>query len=420
MKKFSAGFKFIDLFAGCGGLSLGLESAGFVPILFSEIDEMAAETYLHNRRHLEIEVYRDVHDIEPADLNKVMGQWRRNGVRRIDLVCGGPPCQPYSSIGHRRTERLPRATIQGDLFREMVRIIKVVRPRLFLFENVRGLLSAKWNQNGQSGEIFHDVLTSFWNLSDYIVRWELLEAKNYGVPQIRPRVFIVGINKKEAFGSNINERGFEDVLFNRYAIADRLLPAATNERPPNLEDLLDDLVDENYGVVPNTTTYPREANTAMQKELRSKNGYVSRKGEPVTDHIYTKHSKRTSTKFQYMIEHDGKTPPKHKTKKFMQRVLPSSWGENGPNVTITSLPDDFVHYSQPRILTVREWARMQTFPDWYEFKGKRTTGGTKRAGRPSEGNHSREVPKYTQIGNAVAVKLASHIGQHFAQVILKN
>ncbi|WP_299374353.1 DNA cytosine methyltransferase, partial [uncultured Kiloniella sp.] len=93
------------------------------------------------------------------------------------------------------------------------------------------------------------------------------------------------------------------------------------------------------------------------------------------------------------------------------------WGNKEPNMTATSLPDDYVHYSQPRILTVREWARLQLFPDWYRFAGKRTTGGIRRAGNPLEGNFNREVPKYTQIGNAVPVGLAQKVGEHFRGIL---
>ena len=101
-----------------------------------------------------------------------------------------------------------------------------------------------------------------------------------------------------------------------------------------------------------------------------------------------------------------------KTKKFSQRVIPKKWKESGPNITATSLPDDYVHFSQPRSLTVREWARLQMFPDWYEFEGIRTTGGARRAGMPDSTADQIETPKYTQIGNAVPVKLASLIGGH--------
>ena len=118
------------------------------------------------------------------------------------------------------------------------------------------------------------------------------------------------------------------------------------------------------------------------------------------------------------MENNGEIPPEYKvlkTNKFAQRLLFPEWldKKNGPNITVTSLPDDFVHYEQPRILTVREWARLQTFPDWYVFRGPRTTGGRRRAGTPSKDNWDREVPRYTQIGNAVPVRLAFALGNHF-------
>ena len=102
---------------------------------------------------------------------------------------------------------------------------------------------------------------------------------------------------------------------------------------------------------------------------------------------------------------------KFKTKKFAQRLLNKRWNGKGPNITATSLPDDYVHYSQPRTLTVREWARLQMFPDWYLFQGKRHTGGIRRAGNPQKGIFDREVPKYTQIGNAVPCLLAKAIAE---------
>ena len=105
------------------------------------------------------------------------------------------------------------------------------------------------------------------------------------------------------------------------------------------------------------------------------------------------------------------------SQKFSQRLLKSRWGNGSPNITATSLPDDYVHFSQPRSLTVREWARIQMFPDWYQFSGKRTTGGIRRAGNPQAGIFDREVPKYTQIGNAVPVKLAEAIGSHLKKII---
>ena len=93
--------------------------------------------------------------------------------------------------------------------------------------------------------------------------------------------------------------------------------------------------------------------------------------------------------------------------------MPATWKVTKPNFTVTSMPDDVLHYSLPRTLTVREWARLQGFPDDYIFHGKRTTGGVRRAGNPKKGNFKRELPKYTQIGNAVPVQVAEKIGKLF-------
>jgi DNA (cytosine-5)-methyltransferase 1 len=118
-----------------------------------------------------------------------------------------------------------------------------------------------------------------------------------------------------------------------------------------------------------------------------------------------------------MHDNDGDIPASFRTKKFAQRLLPERWGRAGPTITATSLPDDYVHFAQPRTLTVREWARLQLFPDWYQFAGRRTTGGLRRAGNPRAGFLDREVPKYTQIGNAVPVGLARALGRHFQAIL---
>ena len=118
-----------------------------------------------------------------------------------------------------------------------------------------------------------------------------------------------------------------------------------------------------------------------------------------------------------MLDNHGEIPADMVTKKFAQRVLPAHWGPSGPSITATSLPDDYVHYALPRVPTVREWARLQTFPDWYEFSGRRTTGGRRRAGDPSTGDWSRDLPKYTQIGNAVPVALGRAVGAHLRSLL---
>jgi DNA (cytosine-5)-methyltransferase 1 len=177
---------FIDLFAGCGGLSLGLEQAGFRPLLFSEINRSAAETYLANRSACGIIPVGDIYHLTDDNLRLLKLSWYYDGVPDVDLVCGGPPCQGYSGIGYRRSFKIEKKDIPSNhLYQEMVRVIRRVRPRIFLFENVRGLLASRWSAAGRNGEVFKGVLTEFKQLTDYCVRWDVLHAKDYGVPQNR-------------------------------------------------------------------------------------------------------------------------------------------------------------------------------------------------------------------------------------------
>jgi DNA (cytosine-5)-methyltransferase 1 len=311
----------------------------------------------------------------------------------------------------------------------MIFLVDKLIPKMFLFENVRGLLSARWYSDSPKGSIWKDIRTEFWNyLGDsYDMGWHLVRAKDYGVPQNRPRVLLVGIRKDlgwQAKGDSLDEDKL--LLYNQEHRAGGLLPEP-NGLPPSPEELLSDLVDPKYYPgQKETKEYPQEARTtgkirkkSVQEQLRTpkKGRKVLGEGERVTEHEYSRHSQQIVEKFRYMISHGGRIKDEHKTKKFAQRVLPRVWENGEPTITATSLPDDYVHFSQPRILTVREWARLQMFPDWYEFAGKRTTGGLRRAGNPQEGLHDREVPKYTQIGNAVPVRMAEAVGKHFCSIL---
>ncbi len=409
----------IDLFAGCGGLSLGLEQAGFTPVLFSELNISAAETYLANRIHEDIIPVGDVYQLSDANLKLLKIFWHQRGISDVDLVCGGPPCQGYSGIGHRRTFKLDKKDIPSNhLYQEMTRVIRCVKPRIFLFENVRGLLTARWSPDGEKGELFRDVLAEFKAIPGYTVRWQLVHAKDYGVPQNRPRVLLVGIR------NDVIENTTQLSLMETHpevdfptAVRDGFLPAPTGT-PPTMVELLGDLEDEDYLKKGKTETYPKEAQSAVQKELRTtRSGQILRKGAKVTEHEYSDHAPYIREKFAYMIANNGEIPEKFQTKKFAQRVFPRQWGAEGPNLTATSLPEDYVHYSQPRGPTVREWARIQTFPDWYQFCGPRTTGGRRRAGDPDAGIWDRDVPRYTQIGNAVPVQLARRVGEHLIAIL---
>lgn len=398
---------------------MGFELAGFQPLLFSEINKDAAATFKANRSGDVVEV-GDIYKFSDADIRGVMNQWAKRGIDDVDVVAGGPPCQGYSGIGHRRTFDLEKQDIPSNqLFHQMVRFVSAVRPKIFLFENVGGLLSAKWRKTGENGEIFRDVLKEFLNIEGYSVRWQLVHSKNYGVPQRRPRVLIVGL-RKDTFDLGGNPISNEKTLLAPTAIEDGYLPKPTFN-PPTIKELLSDLTDPRFEYGGETKKYKSEPKNSIQKRLRTRmDGQLMGKGSALTQQEYSNHAPRIREKFAYMIANNSEIPEEMRTKKFAQKVLPAKWGPDGPNITATSMPDDFVHYSQPRILTVREWARLQMFPDWYLFKGPRTTGGRRRAGDPSAGIWDRDVPRYTQIGNAVPVELARNVGMHLASLLNGN
>jgi len=411
------GWTVIDLFAGCGGLSLGLEEAGFKPVLFSELNRQAADTYLANREGMGIIEESDIYKLTNQKLEKHLKNLKKRGIKGIDLVCGGPPCQGFSGIGHRRTFRLDKKDIPSNhLFLEMVRVIRKVKPRVFLFENVKGLLNSRWTPRGEKGEIWQAVLSAFRKIPGYSVRWQLVHAKNYGVPQNRPRVLMVGI-RKDLLASALTKRIIPQSCDLNSAIQAGYLPAGSNDAP-SLEDLLSDLEDPEFESKDGNPVYLRDPQSEIQVHLRTtRDGKRMKKGDGVTEHEYSQHADYIREKFTHMIRNDGEIPAKFRTKKFAQRVFPKTWGNDGPNITATSLPEDYVHYKEARSPTVREWARLQTFPDWYVFRGPRTTGGRRRAGDPSKNLWDRDVPRYTQIGNAVPVLLAKRIGIHLAKIL---
>ena len=532
----------IDLFAGCGGLSLGLEQAGFETIFVNELNSDAMDSFLINRKenpYINKEENRAYDLLEITQSPQTLQELRRRLHKEfgdIGIVCGGPPCQGYSGIGHRNTFKELNAKKEdiptNHLYIEMAKFVKELAPRAFLFENVRGLLSARKTAEGKKGEFWKDIREEFEAVKvvppgkqekiGYVIQWKLLLAKDYGVPQNRPRVIMIGI--REDVHGLLSEEIKENTEESFY-------PPKTNEAP-DLIDVLGDLVDTNHvSSGGSTNVYPQKADprNAVQKQLRQKNrkGTIAEKGDPITDHVYSKHSSQVVRKYrnlhksgqsllgpeqeklanarckryveyknpqyknkilkerfvydfspllsedelekiretemkssakeqtQYIrilnevekrvseiIDDQGKTKrfgnweilskedkdriqhnlekirkKKKYQKKFSQRLLPERWDDNGPNITITGGTEDLIHFSQPRTLTVREWARLQGFPDWYQFSGPRTTGGRRRAGDPSKGDWTRDLPKYTQIGNAVPVKLAYEIGTHLKQLI---
>lgn len=423
----------VDLFAGCGGFGLGLEQAGFTPIFVNELNDDARSTYIVNRkdRHEHFAHGLDestwLNTFVSSDAGKLarsrtyLDRLQRSfksefGIEHgeIDLIVGGPPCQGFSRIGHRRSYAVDKKALPSNhLYKSMARIIARLRPRAFVFENVRGLLTGRWTEQGNNGEIWKDVKSAFAGIGEYTLAADLVYAKDYGVPQNRPRIILVGV-RADIVGEVATSKS--DVgLVDGTAVSRGLLPKGKSGMAPSIADVIGDLVDPDYQNGGSTIRYPSKAMNEIQRWLRSSPDglHLARKGSPLTEHDYSKHHPTVIKRFRAMI----RGSQVNGTKKFAQRVLPREWGSKGPSITVTSLPDDYVHFEQPRTLSVREWARLQGFPDWYEFRGKRTTGGLQRAGNPLEGIHCRDLPKYTQIGNAVPVPMAKAIGEHLAEIL---
>ena len=451
----------IDLFAGCGGLTRGLQWAGFECLAFNELNSDAADSF-HTNFPEAIRLDGDIRHALTKDVieNTLLPRIKERG--GLDLLCGGPPCQGFSGIGHRRTHKLEKRDIPTNhLFGEMIRAINELQPSVFLFENVEGILTGRWTSEGETGEIFQDVLESFSKIRGYVCQPTLLHAYGFGVPQNRPRVMIMGVKRRL-----LSNTRFTPVKFDPKSISQSYSSQLRNNGGlfptwdedsidcPDLIDVLSDI--DVYDWDPVSRNYTKEATSKFQRFLRGQNpmtgvqqgAYVLRKlydlkhtsgdysgvqmaarsvtakftegSQELNDHQFSNHSEKVMKRFQYMLDNKvtrkDQLPPEMQTRKFNQKPLPARWPTK-PTMTVTSLPDDYVHYSEPRTFSVREWARLQTFPDNHKFCGKRTTGGERRAGNPSEGNWDREVPQYTQIGNAVPPLMAEAIGKRILEII---
>ena len=174
--------KIIDLFSGCGGFSLGFQMENFKPCLAVEIDRWASETYSYNHPKIPV-LTKDIRKIDPKKLN----------LNKIDGIIGGPPCQGFSLSGNRDTKD-PR----NSLFIDFVRFVKILQPKFFVMENVKGLLSMKTKKN----LLVKDIILEEFNKIKYNVSLQVLTSANYGVPQVRERVFFIGVREDLPFDKN--------------------------------------------------------------------------------------------------------------------------------------------------------------------------------------------------------------------------
>lgn len=386
---------YIDLFAGCGGLSLGLHNSGLWKGLFAvEKSADAFKTLEHNlmktKRHFS---WPNWLPKEAHDINEVISNYSTNlkTLRgSIDLVAGGPPCQGFSTAGKRQEN-----DSRNKLIDSYIDFIQLVQPKVIFFENVKGF-TQKFDKNKAKGIVYSEYVKTRLSENDenndyngYHVFGRLVNFAEFGVPQKRTRFILVGV-RKDLNAPKAPELFFEKIFENREAFLSKKDLSLTT----SLKDAISDLLRIEETVSPDTPSFQAgiygSVKSPYQQLLKGK---VT--DEIADSHRFPKHTKQTTKKLKYILKYadrDKTISPAIKEKFGIKKRTLIPLSGDTPTPTITTGPDDYVHYCEPRIFTVREYARIQSFNDWYEFKGKYTTGGLRR---------KIDVPRYSQIGNAI-------------------
>jgi DNA (cytosine-5)-methyltransferase 1 len=403
--------RFIDLFAGCGGLSLGLMVAGWKGLFAVERDALAFKTLKFNLlddeglspHKYEWPSWLEQNPIEISHFIKEHGEDLGKLKGKIDLLAGGPPCQGFSLAGRRKSND-PR----NRLFRHYVRLVELLEPPFLLLENVKGISVAfrrrakGASQSKRPSKPFSEYIQESLENAGYQVFTRLVRAMDIGVPQFRPRYIMLAIRRDllDLRPDFDPFHGFEQrrkqflkakglpvgrAVTVRQAISDLEIKGR------ELVDCVDAAGCKQIAYTRPRTNYQRllhgELNGTAPNSLRLAN-----------------HRDEIRKRFKDIIatcRHGVQLCDADRKRFGLKKHCVVPLDAHQPSHTLTTLPDDFLHYSEPRILTVREYARLQSFPDWYEFKGKYATGGDKRL---------RECPRYTQAGNAVPPFLAEFVG----------
>lgn len=342
----------VDLFAGAGGITLGLDRAGFRIVLANDIDHWASSA--HRRNHPEVPfVERDITKISAKTFKELCNS------HKIHLVSGGPPCQGFSMTGARRP-----GDARNELFKHYIRILKSLNPNFFFMENVKGLLSMKTKEGEK---IIDRMMKSFRTLKGYIVDYRVFNFADYGVPQTRERVIFIGNRMGYTFSETV--------------------PPQTHSKEPNMTL-------NGKGL----ERWVKVGETIM--DLAGKpSGYLP-------NHAIMNHSKTVRERMSLIPE--GEMIPKkfpkgkeHLKKKSFQTIY-QRLARNKPAPTIVPGHMAFpIHPTKNRSLTVREAARLQTFPDNFEFFGPGISQGL-------------------QAGNAVPPVFAYRLGLHIKKLMLKK
>lgn len=397
---------YIDLFAGCGGLSLGLHNAGWKGLFAIEKSEDAFKTLKYNlidkKKHFD---WLDWFPKENIDIDTAIKNYKEPLTAlkgKVDLVAGGPPCQGFSMAG-RRNENDER----NNLIKSYIKFIKIIQPKIIFFENVKGF-TLEFKKNKEKGKRYSSYVKSALDRAGYYVSGQLVNFAEYGVPQKRTRFILVGIRKDLQDASNtLAKEFFTAIKDNKNAfLSHKNLTSHTT-----IGDAISDLLKANgTDVSPDSQRFK----AGLYSEPKSAYQNLMREGIDAIiadSHRFPNHREEIIDKFQVILntcrknkDIDAETRKRFNIKK--HTIIPLDKDDASP--TITTLPDDYIHYSEPRILTVREYARIQSFPDWYEFQGKYTTGGKRR---------TQEVPRYSQIGNAIPPLFGEQSGLILKQLI---
>ena len=397
--------QYVDLFSGCGGISLGLCNAGLGGVFAVEKHPDAFLSLKHNlidnQSCFEWPGWLPLKNWDINDLLKTCSAQIIQLRGQIDIVVGGPPCQGFSVAGQRRaTDR------RNKLIHSYLKFVELIQPRVILFENVRGFTLKFSNSKKHSKVAYSEIVLQELNELGYTdAHGEMVNFVEYGVPQRRRRFLVIATREnssKEIFSqlegnreSFLSTKGIGTTISSRSALSDLERRHGTTNCPDSPRFF--------SGIV-------SEKQTNFQKILRlpDKTNYVP------DSHRFVNHTPAIQKVFELLLE----KAPRNRTIKGKERELYAFKKRSlmvldpeEPTPTITTIPDDFVHYSEPRVMTVRECARLQTFPDWFEFKGPYTTGNKERV---------RQVPRYTQVGNAVPPLFAEQLGIAITQVLSRK
>lgn len=397
---------FVDIFAGCGGLSLGLLQAGWEGLFAIEKDGFAFETLSTNLLRLGAR-YRFSWPSwlpqEPMSISSLMSAHLGSLealAGAVDLLVGGPPCQGYSSAG-RRDPSDPR----NRLFASYIELVELLKPKLVLLENVRGMTTDFYDTDDPSGRVNYAARLVSALSTGYLVSTRMLNLSAFGVPQNRLRFFLIGIRRDLGDGLVTGLDPFDAIEQGRLAF----LRSKGVMAPVTAKAAISDFEIGRNGTAPSPDSDGfqaiayREPITPYQRLMRD--GLE----EAPSDTRLANHRPEIINRFREIITSchaDGRlnvslgreAREAYGLKKRAIRVL----DPDRPAPTVTSMPDDLLHYSEPRTLTVRENARLQSFPDWFVFRGKYTSGSFLRR---------LEVPRFTQVANAVPPLAAEAIGR---------